>query len=119
MLYIFQYPLKPNRDGYDNSTFAKTCIKPENQEVVIDVEIDTQDSHYNVNRGETIAANAEIPAKRDQDEDDKFFNRCSYFLQLYFLFVEVYLDYKLITREILQQHDGQNNTEVVQSPAQL
>jgi DNA-directed RNA polymerase-3 subunit RPC5 len=67
--------MKAAREGYDNATFIKTAIKPENQEVVIEVKINTQDSHYNINKGQAIAVNAEMSLKRDQDEDEKIFDR--------------------------------------------
>ena len=76
-LFIFQYPLKPTGDGYDSANFIKTAIKPEHQEVTIEVEINTHDPHYDVNRGQAIAANAETHSKRDE-EDDKLFDRFVY-----------------------------------------
>ncbi|XP_058806428.1 DNA-directed RNA polymerase III subunit RPC5 [Phymastichus coffea] len=73
-LFIFQYPLKPAGDGYDNSTFIKTAIKPENQEVTIEVAIDTSDSHYNTGRGKTIATQAEAHSRKNQDENERVFD---------------------------------------------
>ncbi|KAJ8667381.1 hypothetical protein QAD02_009043 [Eretmocerus hayati] len=73
-LFIFQYPLKSASKGYDDATFVKTAIKPDNQEVSIEVEINTNDHHYNSNRGEAIAANAEIPPKRDQEECERYYD---------------------------------------------
>ncbi|XP_001600399.1 DNA-directed RNA polymerase III subunit RPC5 [Nasonia vitripennis] len=72
-LFIFQYPMKPASDGYDNATFIKTNIKPDNQEVAIEVEINTNDPHYNTNRGQAIAATAVLPSKRDE-EDERIFD---------------------------------------------
>ncbi|XP_029043499.1 DNA-directed RNA polymerase III subunit RPC5 [Osmia bicornis bicornis] len=73
-LFIFQYPVRPAREGYDNATFLKSSIKPENQEVLIEVAIDTQSVNYDQSKGEQIAINADGEAKSDQDEDEKAFD---------------------------------------------
>lgn len=74
-LFIFQYPLRPSGEGYDNVDFIKTAIKPENQEVTIEVAINTDDSHYNLPRGQAIASNAEANLKKNPDEDERIFDR--------------------------------------------
>ncbi|XP_076172472.1 RNA polymerase III subunit E [Ptiloglossa arizonensis] len=73
-LFIFQYPVRPVREGYDNVTFLKTSIKPENQEVLIEVAIDTNTVNYDQSKGEQIAINADGDSKVDQDDDDKAFD---------------------------------------------
>lgn len=84
--------MKPACDGYDNATFIKSNIKPDNQEVAIEIEINTNDSHYNTNRGQAIAASAEIPSKRDE-EDERIFDR---FVQNSFLFLLVLVVFKVL-----------------------
>nr|XP_003702985.2 PREDICTED: DNA-directed RNA polymerase III subunit RPC5 [Megachile rotundata] len=73
-LFIFQYPVRPAGEGYDNVTFLKTSIKPENQEVLIEVAIDTQSVTYDHSKGEQIAINADGDAKSDQDDEEKAFD---------------------------------------------
>ena len=66
--------MKPARHGYDNLDFINTAIKPENQEVKLEVGVDTGNSHYDTNKGTAIATNAEI-ALRKNEEDERIFNR--------------------------------------------
>ncbi|XP_076650808.1 RNA polymerase III subunit E [Halictus rubicundus] len=73
-LFIFQYPIRPAKDGYDNATVLKSSIKPQNQEVLIEVEIDTHSVNYDQSKGEQIAINADGDAKSDQDVDEKAFD---------------------------------------------
>ncbi|XP_014215014.1 DNA-directed RNA polymerase III subunit RPC5 [Copidosoma floridanum] len=72
-LFIFQYPMKPAISGYDDAEFLKTAIKPVNQEVMIEVAIDTTDGHFNQKKGEDIAASAEEPVKKDGEEKKPYF----------------------------------------------
>ncbi|XP_076234068.1 RNA polymerase III subunit E [Calliopsis andreniformis] len=73
-LFIFQYPVRPAREGYDNATFLKSSIKPENQEVLIEVAIDTHNVNYDHSKGEQIAINADGDPKTDQDDEEKAFD---------------------------------------------
>ncbi|XP_076293456.1 RNA polymerase III subunit E [Lasioglossum baleicum] len=73
-LFIFQYPIRPAKDGYDNATVIKSSIKPQNQEVLLEVAIDTHSVNYDQSKGEQIAVNADGDAKSDQDEDEKAFD---------------------------------------------
>ncbi|CAK9834119.1 DNA-directed RNA polymerase III subunit RPC5 [Anthophora retusa] len=73
-LFIFQYPVRPAWKGYDNTTFLKTSIKPENQEVLIEVAIDTHSINYDQSKGEQIALNADGDSKIDQTDDEKAFD---------------------------------------------
>lgn len=74
-LFIFQYPVRPSGEGYDNTTFLKTSIKPENQEVLIEVAIDTHSVNYDQSKGEQIAINADGDTNIDQEDDKKAFDR--------------------------------------------
>lgn len=73
-LFIFQYPIRPARDGYDNATFLKTSIKPENQEVRIEVAVDTHSINYDKMKGRQIAINADGNSKIEQEDDEKVFD---------------------------------------------
>ncbi|XP_043598395.1 DNA-directed RNA polymerase III subunit RPC5 isoform X2 [Bombus pyrosoma] len=73
-LFIFQYPVRPSGEGYDNTTFLKTSIKPENQEVLIEVAIDTHSVNYDQSKGEQIAINADGDTNVDQEDDEKAFD---------------------------------------------
>ncbi|KAL2740836.1 DNA-directed RNA polymerase III subunit RPC5 [Vespula squamosa] len=73
-LFIFQYPIRPARDGYDNATFLKTSIKPENQEVRIEVAVDTYSLNYDKMKGRQIAVNADGNSKTEQEDDEKVFD---------------------------------------------
>ncbi|XP_017884887.1 DNA-directed RNA polymerase III subunit RPC5 [Ceratina calcarata] len=73
-LFIFQYPVRPARDGYDNATFLKTSIKPENQEVLIEVALDTHSVTYDKSKGEQIAINADGDSGVDQEDDERAFD---------------------------------------------
>ena len=73
-LFIFQYPVRPAREGYDNATIIKSSIKPENQEVLMEVAIDTQSVNYDHSKGEQIAINADGDSKTDQEDEEKAFD---------------------------------------------
>ncbi|KAG7209766.1 hypothetical protein KM043_011389 [Ampulex compressa] len=73
-LFIFQYPVRPAREGYDNTTFLKTSIKPENQEVKIEVAVDTENINYDHSKGEQIAINADGGTKLDEEDEEKAFD---------------------------------------------
>ncbi|XP_076632157.1 RNA polymerase III subunit E isoform X2 [Colletes latitarsis] len=69
-----QWLKRPVHEGYDNSTFLKTSIKPRNQEVLIEVAIDTHSVNYDQSKGEQIAINADGDSKGNQDDGNKAFN---------------------------------------------
>lgn len=71
-LFIFQYPLRSTREGYDNTTFLKTSIKPENQEVQLEVSLDTENVNYDHSKGEQIVINVDGSSKPGQDEEKPF-----------------------------------------------
>lgn len=74
-LYILQYPLKTAEDGYDDSTFIQAHFRPENEVLEIEVAVDTDDPHYDRSKGEAIASNAENTSKRNQEEEERVFDR--------------------------------------------
>ncbi|KZC05614.1 PREDICTED: DNA-directed RNA polymerase III subunit RPC5 [Dufourea novaeangliae] len=73
-LFIFQYPVRPAKEGYDNATVLKSSIKPQNQEVLMEVAIDTHSVNYDQSKGEQIAINADGDARSEQDDDDRAFD---------------------------------------------
>ncbi|KAK0168773.1 hypothetical protein PV327_002543 [Microctonus hyperodae] len=70
-LYIFQYPIRPASQGYDNATFIKTAIKPENQEIEIEVALNSNSANYDQSMGEQIALNIDGPFDKYGDENDE------------------------------------------------
>ncbi|XP_066587865.1 DNA-directed RNA polymerase III subunit RPC5 [Prorops nasuta] len=72
-LFIFQYPVRPAREGYDKATFLKSAIKPENQEVRLEIAIDTESINYDGKKGEQIAINAD-GSKNEKDDDERVFD---------------------------------------------
>ncbi|CAG5100792.1 Similar to Polr3e: DNA-directed RNA polymerase III subunit RPC5 (Mus musculus) [Cotesia congregata] len=72
-LYIFQYPIRPASKGYDNTTFLKTSIKPENQEFRIEVGLDCNSANYDQRKGEKIAMDADGPFDRCENDKDRYF----------------------------------------------
>ncbi|KAL7298356.1 hypothetical protein TKK_0008699 [Trichogramma kaykai] len=70
-LYIFQYPLRSADVGYDNDIFLETSMKPENEEVKIQVQLDTQSENYDESQGEFLAAN-NIESSTKQKEEQLF-----------------------------------------------
>ncbi|XP_076764759.1 DNA-directed RNA polymerase III subunit RPC5-like [Xylocopa sonorina] len=73
-LFIFQYPVRPSGEGYDNAIFLKSCIKPENQEVLLEVAIDTHSVNYDQSKGEQIAINADGDANAEQEDEERAFD---------------------------------------------
>lgn len=67
-LFVFQYPIRPAAEGYDNATFLRTSIKPDNQEVEMEVAIDTSSVTYDQSRGKQIALNVDGPYEPDEYE---------------------------------------------------
>lgn len=54
-LFIFQYPIHPATASSSNLNIVKSQIKPDNQEVVLEVGLDTQSPNYDKSHGEQIA----------------------------------------------------------------
>ncbi|XP_022202050.2 DNA-directed RNA polymerase III subunit RPC5 [Nilaparvata lugens] len=71
-LFIFQYPLRPTGSSYDSSKVIKFSIKPENQEVTMEVSLDTQSNNYDLSHGEQIAINVDGSSQKNSQE--KFFD---------------------------------------------
>lgn len=75
-LFVFQYPLQQKKE--DNSNVVMSCIKPENQEVRMELALDVKSAIYNKSMGEQIARNIDgtgkdHPVKGEQDTDKIMF----------------------------------------------
>ncbi|XP_014226289.1 DNA-directed RNA polymerase III subunit RPC5-like [Trichogramma pretiosum] len=66
-LFIFQYPLKSAQDGYDDAIVKNAAIKIENQEVKLDVMLDTTSINYDEDKAEEIA-------DLSKDQEEKIFD---------------------------------------------
>ncbi|XP_069692182.1 DNA-directed RNA polymerase III subunit RPC5 [Periplaneta americana] len=71
-LFLFQFPVRPSHVSYDDTKVIQSCIKPQHQEVKLELELDTQSSNYDTGRGEQIAWNVD-GKKEDRKAEDKFF----------------------------------------------
>ncbi|XP_031837330.1 RNA polymerase III subunit E isoform X2 [Nomia melanderi] len=71
---VIRWLKRPSKDGYDNATILKSSIKPQNQEVLLEVAIDTHSVNYDQSKGEQIAINADGDAKNEQEEEEKAFD---------------------------------------------
>eukprot|EP00794_Sanderia_malayensis_P009129 gene9129-10102_t len=54
-LYLFQYPVRPSCLSYDEIPHSAARIKPKQQKVELELELDTASSRYCLPRGEQIA----------------------------------------------------------------
>ena len=61
------------KEGYDNATVLKSAIKPENQDVQLELALNTFSINYDQFKGEQIAINANVPSRYDKDEEERFF----------------------------------------------
>lgn len=66
-LFIIQYPTYM-KDGCDNATISKTSIKPENQEVRMELAIDTDKLSYDHDVGKKLALVADGKSAGNDDE---------------------------------------------------
>ncbi|XP_024940952.1 DNA-directed RNA polymerase III subunit RPC5 isoform X2 [Cephus cinctus] len=73
-LFIFQYPVRPDREGYDNAVILKSSIKPENQEVCLEVAVDTHSANYDHSKGEQIAINVDGSSRHGTEDEEKLFD---------------------------------------------
>ncbi|KAL1453239.1 hypothetical protein WDU94_007399, partial [Cyamophila willieti] len=70
-LYIFQYLNQPA--GFESShKIVKSCVKPENQEVELEMDLETRDKCYSRSMAEQLALNCD---GFEAEEKDKMFKR--------------------------------------------
>lgn len=82
-LYLMQFPLHSSRFSYDEDRIAKSKIKPMNQEIELEVSLDTS-ANYNKSKAEMIASNAKSNSKKVGDQE-------SHFMEGYFVFLLVHI----------------------------
>lgn len=66
-LYIFQYPLRP-RDSRNEMNIRKCFVKPQNQQVKLEVGIDLDSSNVDDIRAQAIAKEVNSAAKNKEKE---------------------------------------------------
>lgn len=72
-LFIIQYPAYI-KDGCTNATLSKTSIKPENQKIRVELEMDTANKHsYDRNMGKQLALNTD--GKSMENDEERMFDR--------------------------------------------
>jgi len=57
--YMFQYPVRPASMTYDDSAVMKARFRPNNQQVQLEMRLNTQSENYDKSKGEQIALNAD------------------------------------------------------------
>ncbi|KAJ1526730.1 hypothetical protein ONE63_008310 [Megalurothrips usitatus] len=72
-LFIYQYPTRPAFSTSTENHIVKSCIKPQLQEVELEMSIDTRSANYDSGRGEQIAINADGPAVSRKSGDESVF----------------------------------------------
>ena len=74
-LSIIQFPLRSSEEGYDKAEFFKVQVRPNSQEVQMELALDINSENYDHSTGENIALNMEKSGKNDQEEEKKMFSR--------------------------------------------
>ena len=57
--YMFQYPVRPASMTYDDSAVMKARFRPNNQQVQLEMRLNTQSENYDKSKGEQIALNTD------------------------------------------------------------
>nr|CAD7409435.1 unnamed protein product [Timema cristinae] len=75
-LFLYQYPLQQHDRGYDESNILKSCIKPQHQEVRLELGIDTRNPNYDTSKGEQFAINVDGSGNKKEAKktDEKYFD---------------------------------------------
>lgn len=73
--YMFQYPVRPASMTYDDSAVVKARFRPDNQQVQLEVRLNTQSENYDRSKGEQIALNTDGPGAGDRTEGKYFQSR--------------------------------------------
>ena len=63
--YMFQYPVKPTSMTYDDSVVVKARFRANNQQVQLEVRLNTQSENYDRSKGEQIALNTDGAGARN------------------------------------------------------
>lgn len=73
--YMFQYPVRPASMTYDDSAVVKARFRPDNQQVQLEVRLNTQSENYDRSKGEQIALNTDGVGAGDGAEGKYFQSR--------------------------------------------
>lgn len=73
-LYIFQYPLRPSDQKSDKSLIKTSAIKPNNQEVKLEMGLKINSVNFDMSKAEEIAINADGPSGFRNDNDNTIFD---------------------------------------------
>jgi len=57
--YLFQYPVRPESLSYDRSLVTKARFRPKNQQVQLEMRLDTNSDNYDRGKGEQFALNTD------------------------------------------------------------
>ena len=57
--YLFQYPIRPASMPYDNSEVIRSKFRPTNQQVELELKLNTSNANYDRSKGEQIALNVD------------------------------------------------------------
>ncbi|EFN82038.1 DNA-directed RNA polymerase III subunit RPC5 [Harpegnathos saltator] len=66
-LFLLQYTTYPMKDGYEIATVLKSSIKPDNQEIQLELEVDIDNSNYDSSKGVQLALNAKNESKKNEN----------------------------------------------------
>lgn len=72
-LFIYQYPTRPAFSTCSENPVVKSSIKPQLQEVELELGIDTRSANYDSGRGEQIAINADGVSSSSKSGDEPVF----------------------------------------------
>jgi len=65
--YLFQYPVRPASMPYDKADVVRAKFRPTNQQVELELKLNTATSNYDQSKGEQIALNADGRQPNPQD----------------------------------------------------
>ena len=57
--YLFQYPVRPSSLTYDTCQVTRAKFKPNNQQVQLELKLNTHSENYDKSKGEQIALNTD------------------------------------------------------------
>lgn len=66
-LYLFQYPVRPAHMPYDGVEVSSAKVRPNNQQVELELMINTQNPNYDRSKGEQISLNVDGAASKETD----------------------------------------------------
>ncbi|XP_063240681.1 DNA-directed RNA polymerase III subunit RPC5 [Bacillus rossius redtenbacheri] len=71
-LFIYQYPLKHSEKGYDETRVIASCVKPQHQEVRLEIGLDARNPNFDAGKAEQIALNTDgLPGRKDEKKPEE------------------------------------------------